>query len=60
MRYNDILLAHVLIYFQRNLDLGSFEKQKCSPLLLEHLQITGLRMESSVLVEEGQDLNEDP
>ena len=60
LKYIDILLAHILVDFQRNLDLRSFWKHECSPLPLEHLQTTGLRMETSVLTEEGQALNGDP
>ena len=60
MKYIDILLAHALAIFQRNLDLRSFGKHECFPRLLEHLQTTGLRMKTLILAEEGQDLNEDP
>jgi hypothetical protein len=60
LKYTDILLAHALSNFQRNLDLGSFRKDECFPRLLEHIQTTRLGMKTPVLEEEGQDMNEDP
>jgi hypothetical protein len=59
-KYTDILLAHALANFPKNLDFGSFRKDECFPRLLEHLQTTGSGMKTSILAEEGKDLNEDP